>query len=262
MRAIAEYFRNIESVIASQYSIATSSHKGDKGEDREEFFVKLLNNHLPRVATAYRGGEILDCWDRRSGQTDIVVYSSYSPLMGHNKKPLFLAQGTYAAIEVKSVLNLTSLARAFEWSRRIKKLKKFQLPKETTIVGAGDTVENICTGVFAYTSPLDKDKVLKEVFKFHKSGIPNTEMIDFICVNAKFCTYRHRTEGLSGFISKDGRTTLEQRRKQCIYETSPYSFGSMFSTILEYVSYIGPMRQMLSSYLYPSQRCDGKYSAK
>jgi len=72
MRVVAKYFKNLENLVASQYDITPSSHSGDKGEDREEFLIKILNCHLPRAATAYRGGEILGCWDRKSNQADIV----------------------------------------------------------------------------------------------------------------------------------------------------------------------------------------------
>lgn len=263
MRYLTKYFNRIEKMISAQYSVSTSSNPSDKGEDREDFLVDIFNNHLPAISKAYRGGTILDCWDKKSSQVDLVIYSSFSPLMKHSKKPLFLAEGTFAAIEVKSALNNSMFSDILDWSTRIKKLDKFILPKDRKIIGFGDTVSSICTGLFAYTSRIkDYKKILEQLFAYHKKGVPNYQMIDFVCINNLFCVYRHRTENIDEFKTAGGLDETEKRKNSLIYNISPYSFSSMFSNIIEYVSYIGPTAHWMSSYLNAVSCCDGKKSAE
>src|SRR5689334_1731188 len=94
-RFVAEYFKDIESVLAAHHALTPRQHAGDKGEDRESFLVTVLNNHLPVIARAHRGGTVIDSLENRSKQADIVVYSSWSPLLGQQEKPVFLAEGAF-----------------------------------------------------------------------------------------------------------------------------------------------------------------------
>jgi uncharacterized protein DUF6602 len=253
-RFLTKYFADLERVIAANYGLAPTHHRSDKGEDREEFLLSVLNNHLPQIARAHRGGIILDCDDSTSSQTDIVINSLWSPMLRQNKKPIFLAQGVYAAVEVKSVLSGANLLESLRASARIKRMKKFLLPNECGIIGFGQTPESICTGLFAYTSRLTKPERVREVLlNFQKTGVDNTEMIDFICVNGQYCFGRVRTEDIAGYYPASRQSkpkTLESVRKECRYLCSDQSFGTMFSMILDYVSYIGPVRQAFDLYLY------------
>ena len=249
-RILVKYFSDLESVIAAHYALAPSRHASDKGEDREEFLLSVLNNHLPPFARAYRGGVILDVRDRCSSQVDLVVYSSWSPILNQNKKPIFLAQGVFAAIEVKSVLTAAGLREALEASVQIKMLRKFQLPAESGTISFRKTTSSICTGLFAYTSQIKDPEVIFAALKhFHTSGIGNRNMIDFVTVNRKFSLCRDRTEDVDGLYSPTGKT-LDQLRTECRYHLTTNAFGPMLATLLSYVSYIGPFWQGLEAYLY------------
>jgi len=253
MRKVAQYFRNLEKMIASQFDLSISQNSSDRGEDREDFLVGILNNHLPSVSRAHRGGIIMDHWDTTSRQTDIIIYSSHSPCLAQNKKPLFLAEGVFAAIEVKSILNSKGLSSALSWSRNLKRMQKFLCSKECGIYGRKDTSESICTGIFSYTSDIrSPEVVLKKLFDYHKSGVPNYEMLDFVCVNSKFCVFRQRTEHVKTFVTKEGRVKTKCRRRQCLYEvTDRQPFAMMLATILEYISYVGPTIHRFAEYLCP-----------
>lgn len=257
-RWLWDYFDRLERLIAAQYSLSPSRHKSDKGEDREDFLVRVFNNHLPAIARAYRGGVILDNWDNMSSQTDIVVYSVFSPMIHHNKKPVFLAEGAFAAVEVKSVLDTKALISAFEWSTRIKHLEKLSVSTRGKVIGVADTVPSICTGLFAYTSRISKPAtIIKRALAYHKQGTPNYKMIDFICVNGEFCICRERTESVAAIYSPKG-TTLEEYQRECKFEVSSVSVGRMFSLIAEYISYIGPIPSDLTDYLYAKTNGDGR----
>ena len=253
-RVLAKYFKDLEQVIAAGYGLAPSRHSVDKGEDREEFLLSVLNNHLPQISRAYRGGMVLDCNDECSGQTDIVIYSQWSPIMHQNRKPLFLAEGTYAAIEVKSVLTSTHLKDALQASARFKRMKKCLFPKESGIISFSQTSTSVCTGLFAYTSRMKPEKVRDALLSHYKAGTVNREMIDFVCVNGQYCFRRLRSEDIAMAVSfgPEGeiKKPLGEYQRECRYVYSPHSFGIMFSTILSYISYVGPVQQWFDTYLH------------
>jgi hypothetical protein len=258
---VVKYFKALEQSLAASAAVPVSIHKGDKGEDRERLLVNVLNDHLPKIATAHRGGAVLDCRDILSGQTDVVVYSNWAPLLQQHGKPIFLADGTFAAIEVKSLLTVQNLKQALQAATNIKNLYKFHMGLEMHgVFPASHTAHTICTGIFAFKSLVQPEVILKTLFDHHKSGVANHAMIDFVCVNAECCIYRHRTEDIHSFLSvgTDDRTgqTTSKRKKECIYHTSPNSLASMLDVLLNYVSYIGPLHRPLEHYLHATSFYD------
>jgi hypothetical protein len=255
-RFVTSYLATVESVLASQSAVSQAPHRGDRGEDREEFLVLALNNLLPQAARAFRGGTILDLGDRKSDQTDIVIYSVWSPLLRHTKKPVFLAEGTYAAIEVKSRLDRAALRAALLGSTKIKRLRKFHRGE---IRDMGLKAENhptfqICTGIYAYASMLEPEALHDHLIAYHKSGVANQDMIDFVCVNGQYCFHRLRNEhsvsAYSGIGTGIAAKTLEQFQAKCIYLCSPIALGTALATILEFVSNIRPSQHNFGKYLH------------
>lgn len=254
-RFVTKYFKALERSLAARAAVPGSAHRGDQGEDRERLVVNFLNDHLPKIATAHRGGAVLDSRDVLSAQTDVVVYSNWSPLLQQQGKPIFLAEGTFAAIKVKSLLTAQNLKQALQAATHIKNLLKFHMGLEMHgVFPASQTAHTICTGIFAFNSLVKPDAIRKLLFDHHKSGVANTAMIDFVCVNAAYCIYRHRTEDIHSFftIGSGGRTrqSTSERKKECIYATSLNPLASTLDVLLDYISYIGPLRKSLLPYLH------------
>lgn len=258
-RFVAEYFKDIESVLAAGHALAPRQHAGDKGEDRESFLVTILNNHLPIIARAHRGGTVIDSLENRSKQTDIVVYSSWSPLLGQPQKPFFLAEGVFAAIEVKSTLTVRALRDAQEACTRLKRLLKFISipPDDDTTIRFSPTAKTIAVGLFAYASRLRFPTVRNVLMDLHKGGVKNTEMLDFVSINQEGSFRRQRTEGLAASARSPGpQVPIEEIRKSCDYTSSPYAFAGMLEAILDHASYIGPFDYQIAPYLHHWTRGD------
>jgi hypothetical protein len=216
----------------------------------------VLNNHLPAAVRAYRGGAIIDVNDRLSHQVDLVVYSPWSPVLRQNKKPLFLAEGVYAAIEVKSVLTTDSLVQALRASARLKRLHRIQF-RQASIARS-----TFCTGIFAYTSRIRKPERVAEILQaFHQSGAANTTMLDFVAVNGEYCFDRFPSELTEAYAhyKRDGtkeEKSLDEVRRMLQYRCSPHAVATMLSKILEYVapsSHLG-----LDLYLHSKFDDDGR----
>lgn len=252
-RFVTKYFLSLENILANNVRIKSTLNPSDKGENAEELLLDVLNNHLPNAARAYRGGIILDCNDRQSNQVDIAVYSNWSPLLHQNKKPVFLAEGTYAAIEVKSTLTKKSLIAYLHSSAKIKRLRKFLISETAPLISSSPTSKSICTGIFAYSSRIKKPKTIHKILMdYQKIGVKNTEMPDFICINGQFCFQRLRTEDVVAYsesgLSKENKT-LKDFQEECRYVCLSDSLAMMFDMILNYVSYTAT-RHLFGTYIH------------
>lgn len=257
-RFVTAYFRKIEAVLAAKSNAIHSTHKGDRGDSREDILLEVLNDHLPLIVRAHKGGAIIDVKDQLSSQIDIIVYSNWAPLLKQSGKPLFLSSGCHAAIEVKSTLTSDVVREFFATSRRLKSMRKFLFPiDEIEIFPKSRTANSLCTGLFAFQSSVTPKKVLELIQSFEKEKFPSVAMPDFICINSEGCWQRWRTEDDNVF-AWDPRTpesTPEDLRRQAAYSFMDYNtLPIMLETILDYCSYIGPLRESLSMYVHDWSR--------
>jgi hypothetical protein len=249
-RFAREYFMELDRVLAARSAVVKSRHKGDTGDSRERILIEMLNDHLPIISRAHQGGAILDYRDNLSAQTDIIIYSNWSPLLKQSGKPIFLAPGCYAAIEVKSVVTQEVLIKYFEESRNLQQMRKFVMSlDEHGVYPPVKSSKKICTGIFGYESRIKTSSVFELFRRMEKAGWENIDMPDFICINGTGCWTRLRSEDTAAFYSTDGKTTLEQAKQQIKYVVDDMAFGKMLETILGYVSYVGPVRNFLSLYV-------------
>jgi hypothetical protein len=137
---IAELFACQDGRLALDLKEARSkfSQSGDKGDAAEKALRSVLRDFLPRTYDI-GNGEIIDCWGRRSQQTDVVITNADQPLAFPDDLPgLFLIEGVAGAGEVKSVLTTTELNKALDASRQFKTLTVMHAPGSLTISNTHD----------------------------------------------------------------------------------------------------------------------------
>jgi hypothetical protein len=187
-RVAGQYFKGVERLLASRYGLIGSSHPSDKGESREALLVEVLNNHLPHTARAYRGGQVLFVTDQRSAQTDVVIYSAYAPRLAQHEKPMFLAEGVYVAVEVRSVLNLDMLPAFVRWSHQIKSAPRAVRLRDGSVI---EKPAPIATGLFAYTTKARSMETLAQRLAKACTApkILPEDRPDFICINGEMTLF-------------------------------------------------------------------------
>ncbi|MCU0391769.1 MAG: hypothetical protein MUE81_11685 [Thermoflexibacter sp.] len=109
MRTLVKHFLNVYNNLQSQYELSSvAKHPDVIGGLRELFISNFLRNHLPN-AVSYSTGEIIDKKDKRSGQIDIILHSSFLPTIKLGSDyGLFLSDTVIGVIEVKSDLTTAS----------------------------------------------------------------------------------------------------------------------------------------------------------
>jgi hypothetical protein len=165
-------------------------HAGERGSEREASLRTFLASYLPSKY-AIANGEIVDERGQTSKQCDLVVYDHINcPLLLAGKDyRVFPAEPVFAAIEVKSVLNVTELRDASEKIRSVKSLVRSNGP----IGGI----------VFAYTSTWVINPMLKaaEHLQEINHGLEPHQYIDLICI---------LDAGVITVIDREGRTRIPQ----------------------------------------------------
>lgn len=101
-----ELFSSIETTMLARFKESGFiNHSGDKGENREEFLMDFLKNHLPKRYGVTKG-EIITKEGSRSHAVDIIIYDAVNcPVLYAGKTSILPIEGVYGIIEVKSSLS-------------------------------------------------------------------------------------------------------------------------------------------------------------
>lgn len=101
-----ELFSSIETTMLARFKESGFiNHSGDKGENREEFLMDFLREHLPKRYGVAKG-EIITKDGKRSHAIDIIIYDAVNcPVLYSGKTSILPIEGVYGIIEVKSSLS-------------------------------------------------------------------------------------------------------------------------------------------------------------
>lgn len=205
MTLLEEHFARVQDVLLSQFDVAKSlAAKVDIGEARQVFIDQCLKDYLPAKALV-GSGEIVDSQDSRSGQIDVIVYRDDTPKLSVADRDVFLCEGVYCTVEVKSTIDKERLYEAMESVRRVKALEKSGAGG--AYIGTTPPPNRIRSYVFAY-SGIDMNTLRNHVAEYIKAkGIKFAdEGFDMLCVLRK------------GIIVKNDGFFFERNEQNVKYE--------------------------------------------
>jgi len=137
---------------------------------------------LPKATSPEIGGQIVDSNGHITSQVDIVLYNDNAPRFGGNPKSYYFAEGTIAAIQIKSKLTSNTLASAIDNLNTVKVCKL--RPSSGLILGQPS--ENIMTGIFAFElETKDYTSVKSIITSLKKYEAQGKKPVDFVCINQK-----------------------------------------------------------------------------
>lgn len=189
MSVASDYFKGQANILDSKFrSSSMKGNSSDTGFNREVIVREWLKEHLPKSVTPELGGQIIDENGNLSSQIDVVLYNDAVPRFGGNPKSYYFAEGTVAAIQVKSVLTSGELVSAINNLDSVKKCKVKQMGG----ISFGNPPTEIMTGIFAfetdYTSSQGIIKALTKQVEISK------QPVNFICVNKKYYVVYNKGE--------------------------------------------------------------------
>ncbi len=132
------------------------NHNGNLGNNRENILKKFLEEKLPPKFGIGKG-EIASPYFGHSKQCDVIIYDrEKSPLLFQNEDNIFLIEGVYGIIEVKSKLSKEKLLEGLENIKAFKKMVSENTINET--LGSGITSKYRASKPFGIIFAYDIDK--------------------------------------------------------------------------------------------------------
>ncbi|MCU1778357.1 hypothetical protein NTD89_15125 [Pseudomonas sp. 14P_5.3_Bac1] len=130
-----DLFAHIETTLLSRFKQSGFiQHNGDKGENREEFIMEFLREHLPKRYGVTKG-EVITKNGERSHAIDIVIYDAVNcPVLYAGKTSILPIEGIYGIIEVKSSLSKPEFDDAAKKIRFFKELA----PRDLGVITSRD----------------------------------------------------------------------------------------------------------------------------
>jgi hypothetical protein len=124
-----EYFKKYTKILMEWHTLSQEQNASDNmGRNREMFCNAFLSNVLPE-RFSIRTGEIWDSKGHRTGQLDTIVVRDDMPSLAMFLSPLasnvYLAEGVFAVIEVKSNLTRAKLKESLATLRKVAKLELY-----------------------------------------------------------------------------------------------------------------------------------------
>jgi len=120
-------FRAVSRALRASYDAegVGGGHGGEKGLRRDSVLGQFLARHLPPSYGVSRGG-VVAANGATSRQVDVVIYDAFhSPLLQDSDvSRVFPAECVYAAVELKPVLNRSTLAEAVSNIASVKRLDR------------------------------------------------------------------------------------------------------------------------------------------
>lgn len=166
------YFKKTADLLLSEYERSKEQNTSvNLGKNREYFCKEFLSKVLP-PKLSIKSGEIWDSQNNKSGQLDIVILRDDAPSLHIGSDNIYLAEGVFGVIEVKSNLTRDKLSEAGETLGKVANLK---INVDGT-VSIGPVLIRPIRMVFAYEGAT-WETILDEINKKKWS-----EIFDLVCI--------------------------------------------------------------------------------
>lgn len=193
MTTTKDHFRRVSQLLEAQGRVAAGTrHSCSAGKLWERFLQEFLSPHLPGRLQVV-SGEIIDSAGSRSGQLDCIITDKSVPFiyLGSTDHVQVLAEGTLAAIEVKTNLTRKELLSSLAACNTVKSLVR----KGTSVYRKGSADIRaphpipILYYIFAYDG-ISLDKLLDYCTQYAFGNVdghthPGSEFPDAVCVLTK-----------------------------------------------------------------------------
>lgn len=225
-----EYFESTAGVLQAEYERSKQQNAAaNLGRNREVFSIEFLKKVLP-LKFSVRSGEIWDSSKNKTGQLDIIILRDDAPVLNIGSDDVYIAEGTFAVIEIKSNLTRTKLDEAGDSLTKVSNLNI----NVGAVISSGATIDRPLRIVFAYEGA-NWDTLLDEI---NNKGW--FDLFDLICILNK------------GVLIKKGRLiNWEGNGEFSIINSKAASLGFLYFYLISYgTSFLG-RNLILNPYFEP-----------
>jgi len=144
-------------------------HAGIKGDERSAALSDFLRQRIPDVYEVAKG-EVIDCYDHRTGQLDIIIHDRLAarPITQQKENSIIPCETLYVVVEVKSLLNKVEAEKCLKAAKLVRDLKPFKHrfvdSRQGGRAAQGDAHRCMYV-VFAYESDISADGWMKKEYE-------------------------------------------------------------------------------------------------
>lgn len=223
------FYKKTEALLALYNLSGEQKSSINIGDNREIFLNKFLKGSLPRKLSIEKG----EIWDKKGNKTeqlDSIIIRDDCPALDFEGKNVYLAEGVFAVIEIKSNLDSRQLKRAGKTLERVKELDI----NNSAIITTGHHLNRPLRLVFSYKGA--KWDTLKSVIDQNNW----TDLFDMICILGK---------GL--IISKGGLFEWDTNDKFYLLESSAAPIAFLYHYLVSCGSSFVAHSINITSYFEP-----------
>lgn len=167
-----DYFKKTAKVLEANYDrSAEQKASTNLGRNRENFCNLFLKTVLPPKLKT-KSGEIWDSKGFKTGQLDLIIIRDDAPSLEFGSDNTYLAEGVFAALEIKSNLDRTKLGEA---AKTLINVKKLTINVNSTI-SIGKPLDRALRIVFGYEGAT-WETIIDEI---NKNGWQ--DLFDLVCI--------------------------------------------------------------------------------
>lgn len=214
---LRDYYSSIAASMKSEAERARAfSNNSDKGQIREDIYLKFLKDHLPSSCNVAFGGFLFNFSESESKQLDILIHNQHCPIYDLNGKRFGPVDGCIGVVSIKSTLTKKELIDSLEGFNSIPNLSVENI-RNTTIIGLSSSEKEDFPFKILYAhSGLSLDVILQHIRLFYEENynIPYNKKPNVIHVNGEYCLKKvSRVDSMSeiikgSFTDKNGRITF------------------------------------------------------
>lgn len=224
------YFESTAKVLLAEYERSKHQNASSNlGRNRELFCKEFLSKVLP-TKLSVKSGEIWDSLKNKTGQQDVIILRDDAPALHIGSDDIYLAEGTFGVVEVKSNLTREKLKEAGTGLSKVKDLKI----NSGTVISSGAKIDRPLRMVFAYEGAT-WETLLDEI------NTNNWEdLFDLICI---------LNRGV--LIKKGGLLNWKNEHKFSVITGKAASLGFMYFYLISYGSSFLGRNLVLNPYFEP-----------
>lgn len=214
-----DYFKSTAEVLLDNYKRSKIQNASTNlGINRENFIKYFLSKVLP-PKLSIKSGEVWDSDGNKTGQLDIIILRDDAPALDIGTEDIFLAEGVFSVIEVKSDLTSEKLEQAANTLAKVQRLNI----KSHASISSGPILERPLRIVFAYEGA-SWDTLLKVIESNNWQ-----ELFDLVCILN------------SGVLIKKGRLlSWDSKEEFSLVSGIAASLGFMYLYLVSYsTSFLG-----------------------
>ncbi len=247
----SEIFRGVidaaRKQVLTEHELAGSfKHRGIIGDERAAGLAKFIKARVPDNFAVGKG-EIIDCYDNRSGQIDLFIYDRLAarPISEQSENLLIPCEALYAAIEIKSTLSREEHADCLKAASKLRDLRPFKggfVDARTRGAKAAEDQYRCMYIVFAYATDLSQtdwlDKEMNRLWEVASEQKLRPSSIDRI------------------FVERFGVLNPVRGQGKVVDEDAPLLFVELFLHLMNFIERERRRRPAIrwDDYAMPSRR--------